>query len=246
VLGGKIIARIENGDAQAQFELARWYEWHAQHELHKQDAFEWFKSAAEQGHLKAQAKLARCYMNGMGCEANNELFLKWVRLAADRGNADAQVTLGLHYMWPIEDGFECAKWLEKAADQGDGWGCYFFAGCYLDENEKHTPESIEWLLKAAKQQVSTAQSDLAKCYTKGEGVERDLVQAYAWVRVVLAEEDLGGKKKAGNPKDRRWLKNLARVMSPEEITKAKVLAREYVKKYRGQYDEYGDLLVEEL
>jgi TPR repeat protein len=101
------------------------------------------------------------------------------------------------------------------AEQGDAKSQYFVA--------KDDSEAANWFRKAAAQGDSLGAFYLGKMYEKGEGVEKDLTQAYLWLSV--------SAKNAPNARDaaytREDIQKLERKMSPEQVAKAKELAKQW-------------------
>ena len=73
----------------------------------------------------------------------------------------------------------------------------------------------------AEQGLADAQYNLAVMYYKGQGVGQNIVIAYMWFYVAA---------KNGNPRSKGNVNVLAEEMKPKQITKAKKLARECIKK----------------
>ena len=120
-----------------------------------------------------------------------------------------------------DDDFEA---LLKAAEKGDGemqsnLGMRYLEGEGVEQNYK---EAYKWLRKAAEQGYSF---NLAQMYATGEGIEKNLREAYAWFSV----EAEAGDKSASEQRDK-----ISKQMSPEDIAKAKLLAKEYIRKAQGK------------
>ena len=76
-------------------------------------------------------------------------------------------------------------------------------------------EAANWVRKAAEQGYVRAQLDLAYLYEQGKGVSLDYVSAYSWYKVAMN----GGQKMA-----RARLKNLSRLLTPDQIRRANARA----------------------
>lgn len=112
----------EQGNAQAQFELADCYRKGEGVSEDDVEAVKWYRKAAEQGDSDAQFYLGCCYDNGEGVGQNLAEAAAWYRKAAEQGHVSAQYYLGVCY----ENGegvgqnlAEAAAWYRKAADQGN-------------------------------------------------------------------------------------------------------------------------------
>lgn len=93
----KLKTQAEQGDAEAQFQLGRYYDnidgTAAERDIVK--AVEWYRRAAVQGHAKAQNNLASCYYHGEGVPENLVEALKWFAIAAKGGSEKAKKTIAL-------------------------------------------------------------------------------------------------------------------------------------------------------
>jgi len=155
VLGGcgkseldKLTEWAEQGDAQSQFELGEMYYYGDGVAKDFEEAFKWYRKAAEQGNRAAKKALSD---------------------AADQGQAQAQYNLGLVYAsghGVSKDLEQAVKWYRKAADQGDAkaqsllveidsgytdddlFGLAYAGG---DGGTKDKAERVKWLRKAADQ-----------------------------------------------------------------------------------------------
>ena len=153
---------------------------------------------------------------------------KWLQLAADQGDARAQTVLGLMYGTgegvPKNDQ-EAAKWYRMAADQGYALAQFNLGLMYYHGEgvPKDYQESIKWYRKSAEQGDADAQVALGRMYRKGEGVPRDYVLAYMWMNVAVSnstEED--DRERRG-----KVLDETQRKMTPEQISEAQKLSREW-------------------
>lgn len=118
------IARLRSlaldGDAEAQYQLAKWY---AKSEATGDDvqASHWWQLAAKQGLAKAQYALGIVYANGRGVRTDHARAVHWYRQAADQGLAEAEYNLAMHY-WLGQgvprDEARAVQWLRRAAEKG--------------------------------------------------------------------------------------------------------------------------------
>lgn len=88
----------EQGEADAQFNLARIYDGRADGPYRKKraapaddaHAFKWYRLSAEQGHTPAQVRLAQLYAKGRASVPPDSVqAYKWLTLAGARGDATA-------------------------------------------------------------------------------------------------------------------------------------------------------------
>lgn len=111
----------EQGDAAAQYALAKCYEAGRGVTQDFAEAFGWCEKAALQGHADAEHMLGECYAYGMHVSQNYEEALTWHEKAARQGHPDSQYILGLSYNHGLagtEDHKAAAEWYRQAAAQG--------------------------------------------------------------------------------------------------------------------------------
>ena len=111
----------EQGDIEAQIQLAKMYERGHKVAKNKHEAFKWYTKAAKQGNVDAQFKLGCMYRNGNGVEVNKQNAIYWYGLAASKGHVKAQYYLG--YMYDVGEGvtrnkLEAANWYRFADKNG--------------------------------------------------------------------------------------------------------------------------------
>ena len=114
----------EQGDKEAQFNLAMMIFKGVGAPQSNTDAAAWLKKAADQGDERAQCNLASMYQEGVGVKKDNTEAAALYTTAADQGNMHAQVTLGNMYhkgQGVAKDQAAAMRWFQKAADQGITW-----------------------------------------------------------------------------------------------------------------------------
>ena len=173
----------EEGDPEAQYDLAGLYYNADGVEKDYDEAAKWLHKAAEQGHSRAQCNLGVYYHNIRTdyCEA-----VKWYQKAADQGNMLAQYNLGLCFdsgEGVKKDETEAVKWYRKAADQGYAEAQYNLGCCLASGKgtEQDETEAVTWFRKAADQGYAEAQYDLGYCLASGTGVEKNQEEAMLWL-----------------------------------------------------------------
>lgn len=82
----RVVARAENGDAQAQTDLAVKYEHGEGVARNFSLALRYYCLAARQGYVKAQYNLGWMYANGRGVPRDDAIAAAWFKLAASRGD----------------------------------------------------------------------------------------------------------------------------------------------------------------
>jgi TPR repeat protein len=128
----------------------------------EEEAFKWYKLAAEQGDALAQVNLGRCYYDGNGVEENYYEAVNWYKLAAEQGDKLAQVNLGRCYYDGngVEENYcEAVKWYKLAAKQGDADAQNMLGDCYYrgEGVDKNYEEALKWYRLAADQGDANAQ-----------------------------------------------------------------------------------------
>jgi hypothetical protein len=144
---------------------------------------------------------------------------------------------------------EAARWLQKAAEQGNSAAQVFLGAAYLKGEgvKKDYSMAVMWFQKSADQGNGLAEYHLAVCYNDGKGVNRDPVEAVKWFRKsaehgfpaardFLAHAYLEGKgvtkdyveayrwfdvaAESGNKNAESEREKLARRMTPEQLSQA--------------------------
>jgi TPR repeat protein len=182
-----------NGDAEAQFELAIYYEKNNDSGQKLQLAVELYKKSANQGHAGAQNNLAVMYRSGKGLKKDEDMALELYIKSAKQGESVAQQNLAFIYsngQIVEQDYKEALKWAKKSALQGDFMsqnllGYYFNNGIGVDQDYK---EAVKWFKKSAKQDYSPAQHNLANRYMHGQGVLKDYEEAIEWYKKAAKQE----------------------------------------------------------
>jgi len=89
----KMTAKAEEGEAEAQFNLACAYDEGKGVLRSAEEAVKWWHKAAEQGHAIAQYNLGLAYEIGEGVTEDETEALKWYRMAAEQGNEEAKESI---------------------------------------------------------------------------------------------------------------------------------------------------------
>lgn len=179
--------RAEQGDPDAQCELAFIYAKGINTERNEAEAVEWYRKAAEQGHTGAQFNLGVMYAKGRGVAQSFEQAMKWYDRAAEQGHTIAQATLATMYMKGVgaaKDLQVAFDWSLRAAKRGHVNSMFNLAEMYFHGTavEQDLEEAFRWYRKAAEKGHITAQINLGYMYGKGQGVPRDDAAAIQWYR----------------------------------------------------------------
>jgi hypothetical protein len=199
--------------------------------LDGQSEVEALQAKAKQGDASAQYNLGVIHARGQGVPQDFAEAAKWFRMVAEQGDAGAQYNLGGIYargQGVPRDFAEAAKWFRMAAEQGLAPAQYLLGGMY--DNGDGVPhdhaEAAKWFLMAAEQGLAAAQLEVSAGYGLGEDGPRDLVQAHMWVDLAVSNpqgEDVEKLAKA-------FREELVVQMTPDQIAKARRLAREWTPK----------------
>jgi TPR repeat protein len=135
-------------------------------------------------------------------------------------------------------------YLTELAEQGDAEAQFFLGAMLMHNFGQNVPqnpaaaaegfrnaatEAAKWYRRAAEQGHTDAQFHLGLLYHTGYDIDKDLVEAHAWM--TLAGILLFGSGKAQEiSRAKEHIGRYEREMSPEQIAKAKVLADERIRK----------------
>ena len=122
--------------------------------------------------------------------------------------------------------------LMKDAELGDSDAQYNLALMYFlgEAIPLDYKEAFRWFRASAVQGNSSAQGSLGAMYRKGLGLSPDNIQALKWYDLAVANSELDQERRV-------WARNrdsIAKKMTPEQISEAQRLAREWKPKSGGQ------------
>lgn len=126
-----------------------------------------------------------------------------------------------------QDYEQAAKWMRKAAEQGNMKAQYSLALMYEDGKGvvQDYKEAGKWYLKAAEQGDGDAHVNLGAMYALAQGVVQDYVYAHMWFNIAAANGEINAAEMMGAVAER---------MTSSQIAEAQKLARECVaKEYKG-------------
>jgi len=150
--------------------------------------------------------------------------IEQITAKAEAGDPEAQFKLTMCYF--NGDGVpqsqnKALDWCAKAAKQGLAPAQYALGNAYANAYFLRTHdynEAAKWYLKAAEQGFAKAQSILGSYYASGKGVARDDVLACKWLYLAASQGDEDAK---------RLLPDSEEKLTPEKISEAQQLAREF-------------------
>jgi TPR repeat protein len=221
----RLLRRAEEGDIEAQYQIAWEYESGVEIPRNVSKAFKWYQRAASKDvcewypesvrkvNANAQYNLGRCYADGLGVRQDDEKAFLWYLKVAEQGVSIAQRKVGEYYEKGIcvkEDKNEAVAWYEKAAAQGDDT-----ARIQLEALRKEGYEapslspalfSLEFQaqLKLAKEGDAHAQAYIGYCYASGKEVKQDYDQAFIWYQKAALKRDADAQDSLGRCYQNGW------------------------------------------
>jgi TPR repeat protein len=202
--------RANQGDKEAQCELAQTYESFWDDDTFKRQAESWYRESAQNGHAEAQYCMGKMYMDGgvdpwqwrYACDWLSEAARQGhhhamgiLEDAAKGGDLIAQHTLAyLHAQ--AQNHTEAFYWRRKVIEQAESdpnpspamSATYTSAECHFADMYEHGhgvpqdyAQALHWYLKSAAKDNRWAQYSLGMMYRDGRGVPKDLEQARAWL-----------------------------------------------------------------
>ena len=173
----------EQGDAFAQYRLAKMYKEGTGIPENKFQAFVSMKNSAEQGYIPAQIYLSLYYYDGFGVEQDSKKAFYWFQQAAKKGYPVAQFMLG--YIYELGDGvkqdFEKAfYWYQQSINRGYVPALSEQAEMYARGRggiTKNPLKALEMQKQAASMGSVSALAYLGDMYREGLGVEQNLKKA---------------------------------------------------------------------
>ena len=158
------------GDAQAQCDMGDDYFFEAfDADIEDKDvlyrkAIYWYHRAAQKGHAASQYNLAYQYEHGLGIEIDLEQAVYWYRRAANQGYGAAENNLGHLY--------ETGCGLPQDYAQALHW--------YGHGVRQDLYQAVYWFAQSAASGYKEGMKNYARALEKGEGVEKDTVEAACW------------------------------------------------------------------
>lgn len=175
------------------------------------------RGLADQGDPRAQERLGEAFAYGDGVEQDDDQAAIWFRQAADQGNVLAQHNLAQFYdegRGVKLDRSMALFWYLQAAEKGYAPSQFALGTRYLHDD---TALGLSWLRRAAQQGHRQAIGQLAFLYDRGVLLERNLVLAYAYNKILV---DRGERERALVDKEA-----LARQLTPVQVREGDRLAK---------------------
>lgn len=132
----------------------------------------------------AQYRLAHRYFKGEGVAKDPVKGMIWLLRSAEQAYAPAQAEVGRRYLKMHGEQQLAAKWLRKAADQGNMEGEFVLGLLYFDGNgvPKDIKRAVTLLRRAAKQGLLRPQYMLIFLYADGIATRPDARKAAYWLK----------------------------------------------------------------
>jgi TPR repeat protein len=176
------------------------------------------QDAAAQGNAKAAYQLGIMYANGDEVDLQYSRAVEYISQAAEAGLVEAMSTLAWLYANGLgvrQDDEKTRYWYLKAAEHGEPKDQYMVATMYrfaqFGTSRDHQ-KALEWYYKAADQGFPPAQFALGKMLMEGKYVEKDLIRAFQWLSLAIAN----GSKRAG-----KAMEELIGQMTPDQFNLAR-------------------------
>lgn len=180
----------EQGNAEAQYRLARCYVFGKGVKRNYKKHVEWCTKSAQQGYAEAEEWLIMLYSTDFrlpGHELDYEKAVKWIRKGAERGDTARQASLGgcyWHGKGVEQDYRKAAIWFTKAAEQGSPEAQFYLGVMYRQGQgvKKDPQKAFQWFQRAAEHGNSVHKFALGSCYASGCGVAPSAPKAAEWYK----------------------------------------------------------------
>ncbi len=213
----------ELGHAPSSNVLGRMYQYGIGVPVDRALSMKYYKAAAELGFTPAQISLARIYQLGRnGNEKDMKYAIAWYSEAAKKNDMVALNALAEIYdsgMGTQKDTKKALSFYKDAAIAGNPKAQYAI-GTYFYSGEADVPKNQQiarkWFEHAAIAGQTNAMFDLGAMLINGEGGDKDKVKAYSWIYLASI---------LGNQDAKEILPKIERMLSGEELTKAKSILK---------------------
>ncbi len=227
----------EKGNPTAQY----WVGWH--YEVGEGDldidykaAFEWYKKSADQNSPDGLYMLGKLYFWGHGVEQDYLKSGEYFSHAGARGDVSASEFLNKSKksclkritskkrLYNFTSCFIAASSRDPVAMHAVGYA--YYQG--KESLEVDYQKSFAWLLPCAEYGYAPCQMDVAKLYGRGKGVQKNSIEAYAWISTALKGQRLNEAEKEVSM---MMTDLISQDLTADKKIKAEKKAREYERLY---------------
>ena len=195
------LPRAEAGDAAAQTLIAELYDQGKGVARDSKKAAEWYKVAANSGNREAQFSYAMKLLQGIDVPGDKETAIELMQEAADAGHPVAMYNFANHIIdqRPTTAGYRRAlPYIEKAAEYRLSDAYYSLAKIYkegLATGIGDPKKGRDWLVRAARAGIDTAQVELGIALMNGFGGPKDEKAAYQWFLIAAQGGNVIGQNR---------------------------------------------------
>ncbi len=173
-----LVARAEDGDAEAQFQLGEFYD--SQAGVTFDEIAEWYMKAANRNHAQAQLALGLLYLECMPDEDYREQAQYWLEKAVQNGCQDAVKVLS--ELGPTDEYTDNSDLLVEAEEGNPEaqfeLGSMMYFGIGLNQRPS---EGLSLIQMAAVAGHPDAQVLLGYAHLFGKNVDRNEAEAFKWL-----------------------------------------------------------------
>ena len=163
-----------------------------------EEAFKWYRAAAEDNLSVAQFNLGLMYEQGSGTSANIVEAVKWFRKAAEQNYHPAEMKMG--YLTFIKKDYKQAmQWYRRAAKHG-AKGAYVDIGVMYAKGfgvKKDLNQAVQYYILGTEKGDADAQALLGTSYAYGKGVQQDTDKAMYWYKQAAKNGSIEAMKELG-------------------------------------------------
>ncbi len=231
------VQAAKDGSASAQYALGGYYEYgkgNISKDLTK--AREWYEKSASQNFPDALLTLGAIYFDGKGVQQDylksGEYYARAVAIGdtkaidfLNKAKKSCLKEFGRNiriYDYPMC--FIAAAVRDPVAMEAVG-NAYYKGSMKQDVDYE---KAFSWFLPCAEYGYAPCQMQLAALYSQGQGVEKNKVEAYAWINTALIGKDLNEAERQNSA---IMLNLINQELTDEEKIKAEKKAREYEQLY---------------
>lgn len=190
----KALAGAEEGDPDAQYEVAKHYFYGNGVMADIGKSLAWYEKAAQNGHIAAQKYLAHAYKTGEYATKDMERSIFHYTQLSEGGDLAATVALAWIYQQDETipgHKLKAVVLFKEAAEKGD-IDSYFMLGrayYYGDGFPQDYEKAFYWMNKAQENSANRSPRLLARMHHEGQGTPKNLVKAGQLIPQIMRLED---------------------------------------------------------